>query len=68
MTERFTEILRSASEPSWSQAVQHRFVTELLTGAISDRVIAGYLIQQSGVLFDPQVVEAFLKLPQITQR
>ena len=30
--------------------------------------IAGYLIQQSGVLFDPQVVEAFLKLPQITQR
>lgn len=56
MTERFTEILRSASEPSWSQAVQHRFVTELFTGVISDRVIAGYLIQ------DHRFLDSFLTL------
>jgi hypothetical protein len=26
MSERFTEILRAASEPAWSDAVRHRFV------------------------------------------
>jgi thiaminase len=29
MSERFTEILRAASEPAWSDAVRHRFVNEL---------------------------------------
>jgi thiaminase len=29
MSERFTEILRAASEPGWSQAVGHRFVKKL---------------------------------------
>ncbi len=29
MSERFTQTLRAASEPGWSDAVGHRFVTEL---------------------------------------
>jgi hypothetical protein len=37
MPERFTETLRAASEPSWSQAVGHRFVNELFTGAVRGR-------------------------------
>ena len=45
MSERFTEILRRASEPTWSQAVQHRFVSELFAGTNPNRVMAGYLIQ-----------------------
>ena len=40
MSERFTETLRAASEPSWSHAVGHRFVTELFTGAVPDTVMA----------------------------
>ena len=56
MTERFTEVLRRASEPTWSQAVQHRFVTELFAGTISDRVMAGYLIQ------DHRFLDGFLTL------
>ena len=34
MSERFTEILRAASEPAWSDAVRHRFVNELFAGGI----------------------------------
>lgn len=56
MTERFTETLRRASEPTWTQAVQHRFVTELFAGAISDRIMAGYLIQ------DHRFLDSFLTL------
>lgn len=56
MSERFTEILRHACEPTWSQAVQHRFVTELFAGTISDKVMAGYLIQ------DHRFLDSFLTL------
>jgi thiaminase/transcriptional activator TenA len=42
MTERFTEILRQASQPAWSQSVGHRFVTELLAGTVSDAVMVRY--------------------------
>lgn len=56
MTERFTETLRRASEPAWSQTVRHRFVTELCAGTISDRVMAGYLIQ------DHRFLDSFLTL------
>lgn len=45
MTERFTDRLKQASEPNWTQVVTHRFVTELCAGTISDRVMAAYLIQ-----------------------
>ena len=36
MSERFTEILRAASEPAWSDAVRHRYVNELFAGAVPD--------------------------------
>ena len=32
MTERFSQSLRSQSEPTWSAAVGHRFVTQLCDG------------------------------------
>ena len=56
MPERFTETLRTASEPGWSHAVGHRFVKELFTGAVSDAVMARYLIQ------DHRFLDSFLTL------
>lgn len=56
MSECFTETLRGASEPAWSQAVQHRFVSELFAGTISEKVMAGYLIQ------DHRFLDSFLTL------
>ncbi len=56
MTERFSETLRQASEPLWSQATEHRFVRELLSGTVSDAVMARYLIQ------DHRFLDAFLTL------
>ena len=56
MPERFTETLRAASEPGWSHAVGHRFVTELFTGAVPDTVMARYLIQ------DHRFLDSFLLL------
>src|SRR5438045_5874675 len=50
MSEHFTEILRAASEPAWSDAVQHRFVNELFAGAVPDAVMARYLIQDHSFL------------------
>lgn len=56
MTERFSEILKRASEPTWTMAVQHRFVGELYAGTISDRVMARYLVQ------DHRFLDSFLIL------
>ena len=56
MSERFTEILRAASEPAWSDAVRHRFVNELFAGAVPDAVMARYLIQ------DHRFLDSFLTL------
>jgi thiaminase/transcriptional activator TenA len=56
MAERFTEALRAASEPGWSHAVGHRFVNELVAGAMPDAVMARYLIQ------DHRFLDSFLTL------
>src|SRR6202048_1758110 len=56
MAERFTETLRTASEPGWSHAVGHRFVKELFAGAVTDAVMARYLIQ------DHRFLDSFLIL------
>jgi thiaminase/transcriptional activator TenA len=56
MSERFTEILRAASEPGWSHAVGHRFVKELFAGAMPDAVMARYLIQ------DHRFLDSFLTM------
>src|SRR5271168_3410309 len=56
MSERFTETLRAASEPGWSQAVGHRLVKELFAGAVPDAVMARYLVQ------DHRFLDSFLTL------
>jgi thiaminase (transcriptional activator TenA) len=56
MPERFTEILRRASEPGWSNAAGHRFVKELFTGTMTDTVMARYLVQ------DHRFLDSFLTL------
>lgn len=56
MTERFTETLKKANEPTWTRAVEHRFVKELYSGIISDDVMASYLIQ------DHRFLDSFLTL------
>jgi len=56
MSERFTEILRTASDPGWSDAVGHRFVQELFAGAVPDAVMARYLVQ------DHRFLDSFLTL------
>jgi thiaminase (transcriptional activator TenA) len=56
MAERFTDTMRAASEPDWSHAVGHRFVTELFAGAVPDAVMARYLVQ------DHRFLDSFLTL------
>ncbi|TWP38931.1 TenA family protein [Leekyejoonella antrihumi] len=56
MTRTFTESLRLDNETTWSAAVQHRLVEELLDGSITDAVMAGYLIQ------DHRFLDSFLAL------
>ncbi|WP_022872871.1 TenA family protein [Nesterenkonia alba] len=56
MTARFTETLRAESQPTWDQAVGHRFVDELIAGRVDDDVMATYLIQ------DHRFLEAFVTL------
>ncbi|EPX78307.1 TenA family protein [Salipiger mucosus] len=56
MTEQFTETLKQASEPTWTKAVEHRFVSELYTGTIPDKVMAFYLVQ------DHRFLDSFLSL------
>lgn len=56
MSERFTDTLRKASEPTWSQAVDHRFVIELFAGSVPDKVMASYLVQ------DYRFLDSFLTL------
>jgi thiaminase (transcriptional activator TenA) len=56
MSGRFTETLRAASEPGWSQAAGPRFVKELFAGAVPDAVMASYLVQ------DHRFLDTFLTL------
>ena len=56
MTERFTDLLRSQSEPNWTTAVEHRFVTELFEGRVADSVMTRYLVQ------DHRFLDSFLVL------
>ena len=56
MAERFTDSLRHESQPSWSEAVGHRFVRDLFGGTVADRVMSTYLIQ------DHRFLDGFLRL------
>lgn len=52
----FSEKLKQASEPDWSEAAGHRFVRELTAGTVADPVMARYLIQ------DHRFIDNFLTL------
>ena len=52
----FSEQLRMASEPYWTEAINHRFVKELLAGTVADSVMSRYLIQ------DHRFIDNFLIL------
>jgi len=56
MSPTFTEALEHENEQTWSQAVQHRFVQELLDGSVADPVMARYLVQ------DYRFLDSFLVL------
>ncbi|MDF3607392.1 TenA family protein [Paracoccus sp. DMF-8] len=56
MTHSFTDNLRAEAEPTWSDAVQHRFIRELCDGSVPDAVMGAYLVQ------DSRFLDAFLML------
>ncbi|WP_045392775.1 TenA family protein [Falsirhodobacter sp. alg1] len=56
MAKNFTDILKQSSEPLWSDAVNHRFVTELGNGSLPDAVMGAYLVQ------DHRFLDSFLML------
>lgn len=43
--ERFTDYLRAAAEPDWTEATDHRFTEQLLADEIDDAVFRRYLVQ-----------------------
>ena len=49
MTHSFTDNLRAEAEPTWSDAVQHRFIRELCDGSVPDAVMGAYLVQEGHV-------------------
>ncbi|KAI8621711.1 transcriptional activator, TenA family [Chytriomyces sp. MP71] len=55
-TSRFSAQLRASTEPAWSNAVNHRFVRELLDGSVPAAVLSRYLIQ------DHRFLDSFLAL------
>lgn len=55
-TQRFTQRLRTQSEPSWSAAVSHPFVTQLCDGSLPDPVMVRYLVQ------DHRFIDSFVTL------
>ncbi|WGF90807.1 TenA family protein [Marinivivus vitaminiproducens] len=56
MTNRFTDDLRAASEPDWTETVGHRFTKDLFGGTVPPEVMAGYLVQ------DYRFLDSFLGL------
>lgn len=67
---RFTEWLRSQSEPTWSAAVQHRFTQDLADGTLDDTVMRAYLVQDYVFLdsFVRLVASAVVKAPSLADR
>lgn len=67
---RFTDWLRERTEPTWSDAVGHRFVAELADGTLEDAVMARYLVQDYSFLdsFVRLVGSAIVKAPALADR
>lgn len=47
---RFTDWLKDLAEPTWSEAVAHKFTVELAAGALPDHVMRRYLVQDYSFL------------------
>jgi thiaminase/transcriptional activator TenA len=64
---RFSEWLREKAEPSWSEAVNHRFTRELADGRLADEVMRKYLVQDYSFLdsFVRLVGSAIVKAPSL---
>ena len=45
MSDRFTDHLRAATDPAWTDATEHRFVTELGDGTLDDDAFRRYVVQ-----------------------
>lgn len=67
---RFSEWLREGAEPTWSQAVNHRFTRELGDGALADAVMRRYLVQDYAFLdsFVRLTASAIVKAPSLADR
>src|SRR5512134_1263254 len=67
---RFSEWLREKAEPSWSEAVNHRFTRELAEGTLADRVMRRYLVQDYSFLdsFVRLTASAIVKAPSLADR
>ncbi len=66
----FSERLRAATEPVWSDAVRHRFTRELALGTLDDAVMRRYLVQDYAFLdpFVRLVASAIVKAPTLADR
>jgi thiaminase (transcriptional activator TenA) len=67
---RFTEWLLEQSEPTWTEATEHRFTRELADGTLSDAVMRRYLVQDYSFLdpFMRLVGSAIVKAPSMKDR
>ena len=67
---RFSEWLREAAEPTWSEAASHRFTRELAAGTLADEVMRRYLVQDYVFLdsFVRLTASAIVKAPSLADR
>jgi thiaminase/transcriptional activator TenA len=67
---RFSEWLREEAEPTWRDAVSHRFTRELAEGTLADGVMRRYLVQDYSFLdsFVRLVASAIVKAPSLADR
>ena len=66
----FSEWLREAAEPTWSEAASHRFTRELADGTLADEVMRRYLVQDYAFLdsFVRLTASAIVKAPSLAER
>lgn len=66
----YSRSLRDAHHPTWSAAVGHRFVDDLLAGTVEDAVLARYLVQDYRFLdgFVAMLGQALASAPALPAR
>lgn len=67
---RFTDWLKDLAEPTWSEAVAHKFTVELASGTLPDHVMRRYLVQDYSFLdsFVKLVGNAIAQAPSLADR